>query len=127
MTLNKRERTLLEAIIGGQRETTWRSTHYVLVILGLVEGGNGSLSATPLGRFVGEPLVWLEYKHGWTTDFLGGAAFIQRDQRSEEFVWMANLRFHHSPEYQYASTVDDARAACEAWVDAERLRQAGGE
>lgn len=133
MTLSKREeeyiRFLLTRDLHGDRTPPLGigpATILSCVAKKLVCMGANGYYPTALGRFVGTPLEWREYEHGWTVDFMGGSAFIQPGTRAgEEFRWHACLRYHNAPDYMIAPTRDSARAACEAWVRAERLRQAG--
>ena len=142
MTLNKRERTLLVAVIDLRlthtgypypRGTGW-GTMQALIAKGLVGRGCGT-RATPLGRFIGTPLEWEQGDHRITADFPGGYAIVHSlsakrfpfAQGPEYFNWGACVRGRWSDEPLSAETPEAARAACEAWVNAERLRVAGGD
>ncbi len=101
----------------------------------LVRVGANGYYPTALGRFVAEPLEWRAV-HGWAAggkraDFLGGTAWLrpagggESKRGSAAHVWFAIVRGEWSPSYQDTDTQAAARDACEAWVDAERLRVAG--
>ena len=138
MTLSKRERTLLEWCLshpGSQfRDTGWpkgagNATVRELLDKTLIVGPRVlfkgfTYDPTALGRFVGTPLEWRADGEELRTDFLGGYAWVSPTTKDVgRYVWRAVLRGQCL--YTAADTQDAARAACEAWVNAERLRQAG--
>ncbi len=92
---------------------------------GLVRFGAFGDYPTALGRFVAEPLEWQMGEHRITADFPGGFAIVHTLPVDRgKFNWGACVRGRWSQE-PMAATAKVARIACEAWVDAERLRVAG--
>ncbi len=125
MRLSKRERALLESAIAGAVVSRWEKTHASLLAKGLLSSEWPMLQVTALGRFVAEPLEWQRGEHRITADFPGGFAIVHTlpDDRGK-FNWGACIRGSWSQE-PMAATARAAREACEAWVNAERCRQAG--
>ena len=135
MRLSKRERKYMEFLftrdLHGDRTPRPGSGIGPATILSceakkLVRLGANGYYPTALGRFVGEPLEWREEGTWLRTDYLGGDAWVSPTTEDvDRYVWRGVLRGQCL--YTAAYTQDAARAACEAWVDAERLRQAGGD